>query len=68
MEESMDIDLLALAVGIIIGIPFGVALTYIARYLLTGRRKRQYLQFAREMWIESRNASFINQMKKADDD
>ena len=64
----MDIDLLALAVGIIIGIPFGVALTYIARYLLTGRRKRQYLQFAREMWIESRNASFINQMKKADDD
>ena len=64
----MDIDLLALAVGIIIGIPFGVALTYIARYLLTGRRKRQYLQFAREMWIESRNASFINQMKKADDE
>ena len=64
----MDIDLLALAVGIITGIPFGVALTYIARYLLTGRRKRQYLQFAREMWIESRNASFINQMKKADDD
>ena len=64
----MDIDLLALAVGISIGIPFGVALTYIARYLLTGRRKRQYLQFAREMWIESRNASFINQMKKADDE
>ena len=64
----MDIDLLALAVGMIIGIPFGVALTYIARYLLTGRRKRQYLQFAREMWIESRNASFINQFKKADDE
>ena len=64
----MDIDLLALAVGIIIGIPFGVALTYIARYLLTGKRERQKLQFVREMWIESRNASFINQMKKADDD
>lgn len=64
----MDIDLLALAVGIIIGIPFGVALTYIARYLLTGKRERQKLQFVREMWIESRNASFINQFKKADDE
>jgi NhaP-type Na+/H+ or K+/H+ antiporter len=64
----MDIDLLALAIGIIIGIPFGVALTYIARYLLTGKRERQKLQFVREMWIESRNASFINQFKKADDE
>jgi|TARA_R110000822_G_scaffold116842_3_gene248717 hypothetical protein len=64
----MDIDLLALAVGMIIGIPFGVALTYIARYLLTGKRERQKLQFVREMWIESRNASFINQFKKADDE
>jgi O-antigen/teichoic acid export membrane protein len=64
----MDIDLLALAVGIIIGIPFGVALTYIARYLLTGKRERQKLQFVREMWRESRNASFINQFKKADDE
>ena len=64
----MDIDLLALAVGVIIGIPFGVALTYIARYLLTGKRERQKLQFVREMWIESRNASFINQFKKADDE
>ena len=63
----MDIDLLALAVGIIIGIPFGVALTYIARYLRTGRRERQYHAFAREMWRESRNTSFINQFKKADD-
>jgi hypothetical protein len=52
----------------IIGIPFGVALTYIARYLLTGKRERQKLQFVREMWIESRNASFINQFKKADDE
>ena len=64
----MDIDLLALAVGIIIGIPFGVALTYIARYLLMGRRKRQYVQFAREMWRESRNTYFINQFKKNDDE
>tara|TARA_R110002033_G_scaffold38659_1_gene78135 strand:- start:466 stop:666 length:201 start_codon:yes stop_codon:yes gene_type:complete len=64
----MDIDLLALAVGMIIGIPFGVALTYIARYLLTGKRERQKLQFVREMWMESRNASFINQFKKADDE
>ncbi len=64
----MSIDLLALAIGIIIGIPFGVALTYIARYLLTGRREKQTLQFAREMWRKSRNASFINQFKKADDE
>jgi O-antigen/teichoic acid export membrane protein len=64
----MDIDLLALAVGMIIGIPFGVALTYIARYLLTGKRERQKLQFVREMWRESRNTSFINQFKKADDE
>jgi hypothetical protein len=64
----MDFDLLALDVGMIIGIPFGVALTYIARYLLTGKRERQKLQFVREMWIESRNASFINQFKKADDE
>ena len=68
MEESMDIDLLALAVGIITGIPFGVALTYIARYLLTGKQERRKLEWAREIWRVSRNASFSNQMKKADDD
>lgn len=55
----MDIDLVSLAVGV----PLGAALVFIVHHSLKGRRERRKLEWARKMWRESRNASFINRFK-----
>ena len=60
----MNIDLLSLAIGI----PLGVALTFAVRHAMRGRRERQRIAWTREMWTESRNASFINYFKNQTDD
>ena len=60
----MNIDLLALAIGIGLGTLLGLALKSIVNYALRGQRRREYMEEAREMWRVSRNASFITRFKE----
>ena len=64
----MNIDLIALAIGVGLGTLLGLALKSITHYALRGQRRREYMKDARELWRISRNASFINPYKKADDE
>ena len=60
----MNIDLLALAIGIGLGTLLGLALKSIVNYALRGQRRREYMDEARELWRISRNASFITRFKE----
>jgi hypothetical protein len=52
----MNIDLLSLALAV----PLGAALVFVVYYSLKDWQDRRKLKRAREMWRQSRNASFIN--------